>query len=78
MHIKVDNFYEIKNMRFGKQHNVYILSHMHEDHLRGLSGMSHEPILGWNYGPIYLSDMTHRMMLLRFPHLEPYMIPIKQ
>lgn len=52
---------------------VYILSHMHEDHLKGLNGGigvgDFQANVHWNFGPIYCSDVTYRMMLLRFPHL---------
>ena len=54
---------------------------MHEDHLKGLTGGEYgnadrAPNLNWNYGPIYCSSVTHRIMLLRFPNLEPYLVPI--
>ena len=48
---------------------------MHADHLGGLSGDEEArdkfgPKLDWNYGKIFCSQVTHRMMILRFPHLE--------
>ena len=78
-HIKVDNFYPTLLSGFvdcRERPIVFILSHMHADHLRGLTN-EFEPDINWNYGPIYCSDVTYRMMLLRFPHLEPFMIPLQ-
>jgi len=55
---------------------------MHEDHLVGLkkddkgySGYSNP--VNWCYGKIYMSHITHRLMLLRFPNLKEYMIPLE-
>ena len=30
----------------------------------------------WNYGKIYMSTVSHKLALIRFPNLKPYMIPI--
>ena len=57
---------------------------MHEDHLKGLitetvSGYYkfRGPDLDWNYGNIYCSTVTHRLMLLKFPNLESYLVPLE-
>ena len=47
---------------------------MHEDHLKGLTGgdsndYQNMPNLAWDYGKIYCSEITFRLMLLRFPNL---------
>ena len=81
--IKIDNFFELQDMQLAmfRAPIVYILSHMHEDHLKGLNGGigvgDFSPNVHWNFGPIYCSAATHRMMLLRFPHLEPFLLPCK-
>jgi hypothetical protein len=57
---------------------------MHEDHLRGLSGSPTDgnkfeisPNLAWDYGQIYCTTITYRMMLLRFPNLKEFMVPLE-
>lgn len=42
---------------------IYFLSHMHSDHYQGLSNK-------WNYGPIYCSIMTKKVLLNKYPLLE--------
>jgi len=75
-HIRVDNFYKRGCIGSnGLNKTVFILTHMHADHLGGLSGDEEArdkfgPKLDWNYGKIFCSQVTHRMMILRFPHLE--------
>lgn len=39
---------------------VYFLSHMHSDHYQGLSNE-------WNFGPIYCSEITRKVLLNKFP-----------
>ena len=60
---------------------IFILSHMHEDHLKGLVGNTHDPDakpdITWDYGSIYCSALTHRLMLLRFPNLKYFLKPIE-
>jgi len=49
------------------------LTHMHTDHLNGLykSGTFY-PVLGWNYGKIYCSQLSAKMLLSDLPYLRPY------
>ena len=85
-HIKVDNFYPINNLKNIQLNlnTIFILSHMHEDHLKGLIGNSESneayqnmPNLAWNYGLIYCSEITNRLMILRFPNLQTYLKPVQ-
>lgn len=74
--IRVDNFYEDGIMyQDGKTQTVFILTHMHADHLGGLT-RDWQPVMSWNYGPIYCSEPTYKMMLLRFKHLKQYLRPV--
>jgi len=41
---------------------IYFLTHMHSDHYQGISP-------NWNYGPIYCSKVTKKLLLLKFPRL---------
>ena len=54
---------------------------MHEDHLKGLVGdvenTASKPNLTWDYGTIYCCTMTYRLMLLRFPNLKSYLVPLE-
>lgn len=51
---------------------------MHEDHLGGLTrGDYNAPDTEWSHGSIYCSEITYRLMLLRFPNLKPFMIPLE-
>ena len=71
--IKVDKFHSSR-----KTIQVFILSHMHEDHLGGLTrGDYNAPDTEWSHGSIYCSEITYRLMLLRFPNLKPFMIPLE-
>ncbi|CDW79177.1 5 exonuclease apollo [Stylonychia lemnae] len=70
--IKVDNFYANRKDQF-----TFFLSHMHEDHLRGLSRRSDYggyagPDEDWHWGQIYTSAKSKALLLLRFPHLAQY------
>lgn len=69
---------------------IFILSHAHEDHMKGLiiesketkktkSGWAYKTRhidYDWNYGKLYCSVITHRLVLLKFPNLEKYMVPV--
>ena len=51
---------------------------MHEDHLGGLTkGDYNQPDTEWCYGSIYCSEITYRLMLLRFPNLKPFLVPLQ-
>ena len=74
--IKVDNFTPyMLNGRLPSNNGstIHILSHMHEDHVRGLPGVNlsgnakyvEEP--DWDYGIIYCHVITYRLMVLRWP-----------
>lgn len=76
---KVDNFYPngISGQgRTNRNYFCFFLSHMHEDHLKGLSRMSgpgfNVPDEEWDHGKIYTSTTSKILLLLRFPHLRPY------
>ncbi|PFH34152.1 hypothetical protein BESB_073040 [Besnoitia besnoiti] len=43
---------------------VFLLSHLHQDHISGLHGL-------WREGRIFCSAATRRLLLLRFPLLAP-------
>lgn len=78
-HIKIDNFYP--SLTGGRSPStpdsmIFVLTHMHEDHLVGLSERNYKPNLNWDYGQIYCSTLTQRICLLRFPHLEKYLVPL--
>ena len=77
--IIIDDFRRGKQNPFNKY--VYILTHVHTDHLRGLSN-------SWNYGLIYCSKITAHLILNKFPDLksvlrivplyQPYQIPLSE
>ncbi|EGR29145.1 hypothetical protein IMG5_161990 [Ichthyophthirius multifiliis] len=60
----------VDEFSYGKQNPLknylYFLTHMHSDHYQGLSQ-------NWNYGPIYCSKTTKRLLLQKFPHLKRVM-----
>ena len=64
---------------------IHILSHMHEDHLKGLPGVmqygSHNDSFlqqhEWDHGIIYCHEITYRLMLLRWPYLKDFLKPLK-
>jgi len=71
---KVDNFWA----SFPGE-KIFFLSHNHEDHLTGLNkggsyggGAAMMPRLDWNFGTIYTSEVSAKILLYRFPHLEKY------
>ena len=84
-HIKVDNFMPLKPTSeksiMELKQTIFILSHMHEDHLRGLTGEAggseHSPNISWDYGKIYCTQATFRLMLVRFPNLRPFLYPLE-
>ncbi|KAM0868585.1 hypothetical protein ACQ4PT_041214 [Festuca glaucescens] len=41
---------------------VYFLTHLHQDHTRGLGAAG-----GWRHGPLYCSPVTARLLPTRFP-----------
>ena len=69
--IIIDDFRKGKMNPFNKY--IYILTHIHTDHLRGLSNT-------WSYGPIYCSQITASLILNKFPKLQSYLkiLPIEQ
>lgn len=69
--IIVDDFDYCKN--FPKNTFIHFLTHFHQDHWFGLNQ-------GWDYGPIYCSEITKTLILNKFPLVEEYIItlPLKQ
>ena len=65
--IIIDDFRKGKQNPFNKY--VYVLTHVHTDHLRGLSN-------SWNYGPIYCSRLTCYLILNKFPDLNHVLKPL--
>jgi len=49
---------------------VFFLSHIHTDHLKGLSQT-------WNLGRIYTSEITKNLLLNQFPNLKPHVIGLE-
>ena len=47
----------------------FILSHWHSDHYQGLTS-------GWNYGKIYTSIITSRLLISNYPKLEALVVPL--
>ena len=60
--IIIDDFRKGKHNPFNKY--IYILTHVHTDHLVGLSN-------SWHYGPIYCSRLTALLILNKSPQLSP-------
>jgi Cft2 family RNA processing exonuclease len=76
---KVDNFWASFPEEF-----TFFLSHNHEDHLTGLNkggnyggGAAMMPRLDWNFGKIYTSEVSAKILLFRFPHLEKYVVKLE-
>jgi DNA cross-link repair 1B protein len=44
---------------------VYFLTHLHQDHTRGLAAAG-----GWRHGPLYCSPVTARLLPTRFPGVD--------
>lgn len=61
---------------------TFFLTHCHEDHLKGLShsfkGQNYStPNTDWRHGKIYCSETSANLLLHRFPHLKPFVNPLK-
>ena len=75
---KVDNFYANRKGKY-----MFFLSHNHEDHLDGLTvkvsatATFKKPKLDWANGSIFTSEHSAKILLDRFPHLQPYTVPLK-
>lgn len=65
--IRVDNF---QYRQQDKTRYCYFLSHCHEDHLRGLSN-------NWNHGKIYMSYLSKKLILDRYPALRDYVVDLE-
>mmetsp|Transcript_30189 Transcript_30189/g.87720 ORF Transcript_30189/g.87720 Transcript_30189/m.87720 type:complete len:260 (-) Transcript_30189:191-970(-) len=50
--------------------HVYFLTHTHADHLTGLSNQ-------WGGGFIYCSPVCCKLLLQKFPHLQPLLVPLE-
>ncbi len=42
---------------------IFFLTHFHFDHYEGLTTL-------WNYGPIYCTEITKKMILNEFPKIQ--------
>jgi DNA cross-link repair 1B protein len=49
---------------------VFFLTHCHEDHLKGLTP-------SWNYGTIYASATSRRLITDRYPNLVPLVVELE-
>ena len=58
--IIVDDFDYCKN--YPKKTFIHFLSHYHGDHYKGMTP-------GWDYGPIYCSEITKMLILANFPNI---------
>ena len=65
--IRVDNFEYMKN---DLTQYVFFLTHCHEDHLKGLTP-------SWNYGKIYASRISKKLICNRFPNLNGLVIELE-
>lgn len=65
--IIVDDFDYCKN--FPKGTFIHFLSHFHADHYFGMSTC-------WNYGPIYCSEITKKLILAQYPKV-PNITPLE-
>lgn len=72
--IIVDEFSTARNNPFNKY--IHFLTHIHTgtyymingiDHLKGLSN-------SWDYGTIYCSSITKKLILLKFPRLSKCLV----
>lgn len=61
--ILVDDFDYCKN--FAKNTFHHFLTHFHQDHWFGLTP-------NWDYGPIYCSEITKKLILIKFPKVERF------
>jgi len=51
--------------RFCTGSQAYFLTHLHQDHTRGLASAG-----GWRHGPLYCSPITARLLPARFPGID--------
>ncbi|XP_062207085.1 uncharacterized protein LOC133908889 [Phragmites australis] len=51
--------------KFGGGSQAYFLTHLHQDHTRGLGAAG-----GWRHGPLYCSPTTARLLPTRFPGID--------
>ena len=65
--IRIDNF---QYMRNDLTQYVFFLSHCHTDHIIGLHS-------SWNYGKIYSSIISKKLICAQFPHLKDYVIGLE-
>ena len=59
--IMVDDFDYCK--KYPKNTFIHFLSHYHWDHYKGMTP-------GWDYGPIYCSEITKNLILANFPDIK--------
>lgn len=61
----------VDGFRFSKCANstTFVLSHWHSDHYAGLTA-------GWNFGTIYTSEITSRLLKLNYPGLSKRVVAI--
>ncbi|KAL4481424.1 hypothetical protein ABPG72_010577 [Tetrahymena utriculariae] len=57
----------VDEFSYGKRHPlkkyIYFLTHMHSDHYQGITP-------NWNFGTIYCSEVTKKLLLNKFPQLQ--------
>ncbi|CAL4954193.1 unnamed protein product [Urochloa decumbens] len=51
--------------KFSAGSQAYFLTHLHQDHTRGLASAG-----GWRHGPLYCSPTTARLLPARFPGID--------
>lgn len=51
--------------KFSAGSQAYFLTHLHQDHTRGLASAG-----GWRHGPLYCSPITARLLPTRFPGID--------
>uniref|UniRef100_A0A804QZE3 5' exonuclease Apollo n=1 Tax=Zea mays TaxID=4577 RepID=A0A804QZE3_MAIZE len=51
--------------KFSGGSQAYFLTHLHQDHTRGLGAVG-----GWRHGPLYCSPTTARLLPIRFPGID--------
>ncbi|KAK3162136.1 hypothetical protein QOZ80_1BG0085930 [Eleusine coracana subsp. coracana] len=55
--------------KFSGGSQAYFLTHLHQDHTRGLGATG-----GWRHGPLYCSPTTARLLPTRFPGIDASLI----
>ena len=55
--------------KFSGGSQAYFLTHLHQDHTRGLGAAG-----GWRHGPLYCSPTTARLLPIRFPGIDASLI----